>query len=141
MRLTRRYRFSASHRLDSPELSPEENRELYGKCNNPYGHGHDYVLEVTVRGPVDEATGQVINTQALDRLVTRDVVKPFDHANLNTQIEAFASAVPTTENVAHEIAGRLRRDWPAAFPTGAKLEKIRLHETGRNIFELPVAKT
>ncbi|MCW5978568.1 MAG: 6-carboxytetrahydropterin synthase [Bryobacteraceae bacterium] len=138
MRLTRRYRFCASHRLHAPQLGVEENRALYGKCNNPHGHGHNYVLEVSVRGPVDETTGLVANTTVLDRLVARDVLAPFDHANLNLQAPAFRTSVPTTENLALEISRRLLRDWSSSFPAGTKLEKIRLHETGRNIFELLV---
>ena len=136
MRVTRRYRFSASHRLHAPQLSGDENRILYGKCNNPHGHGHDYVLEVSVRGPVDEATGLVLKTRVLDRLVTERVLAVFDHANLNTQVEAFSAVVPTTENVAGEIASRLQIRWKLTFPAGVELEKVRLHETGRNTFEL-----
>lgn len=141
MRVTRRYRFSASHRLHSPQLSEDANRELYGKCNNTYGHGHDYVLEVSVRGPVDETTGQVINYRVLDGMVADRVLKLFDHANLNIQVEEFSDSVPTTENVAGEIARRLRHQWTQAFPSEVQLEKIRLHETGRNTFEMLVGQT
>jgi 6-pyruvoyltetrahydropterin/6-carboxytetrahydropterin synthase len=140
MRLTRKYRFSASHRLHASQLSARENQTLYGKCNNPFGHGHDYVLEVSVRGPVDEATGLLINTRVLDRLVGDIVLKQFDHANLNTQVEAFQTLVPTTENLASHIAGLLRGEWKTAFPLGAKLEKIRLRETGRNTFEFVLSE-
>ena len=137
MRLTRRYRFAASHRLYSPKLSEEENRELYGKCANPHGHGHNYVLEVSVRGPVDSATGMMVDTAKLDALVREQVVNPFDHANLNTQFAVFTETVPTTENVSVEIRNRLASEWEGAFPgRKPRLEKIRLYETRKNIFEL-----
>lgn len=131
MKLTRRYRFSASHRLDTPALSPEENRKLYGKCNNPYGHGHNYVLDVTVEGRVD-ATGQVVDREVLDRLVQEQVLRQVDHKDLNTDVPAFAGSVPTTENLASIIEGLLRRRWELP----ARLARIRISETDRNIFEL-----
>ena len=137
MRVTRRYHFAASHRLHSPRLSEEANRETYGKCNNPYGHGHDYFLEVSVRGPVDERSGLVVNLDSLDGFVKREVLDDFHQKNMNTQIPVFVDAVPTTENVAVEIRSRLARNWEAAFPGGApRLEKIRLFETRKNIIEL-----
>src|SRR5260221_10559161 len=95
--LTRRYRFSSSHRLDSAEMSAEENLSTYGKCNNPYGHGHNYTLEVTVSGQVDPATGMVCNLVELDTFVSREVVSRYDLENLNT-LQEFAQTVPTTEN-------------------------------------------
>ena len=136
-RVTRRYEFAASHRLHSGELSAEENRRLYGKCNNPHGHGHNYVVEVTVRGPLDGATGRAVDIAALDELVARDVVRPFDHRNLNREVAVFAGVVPTSENLGFEICRRLKRDWDQAFPgKWPKLEKIRIGETARNIFEV-----
>lgn len=129
MRLTRRYRFAASHRLHSEALSQDRNREVYGKCNNPFGHGHNYVLEVSVRGSVDEGTGRVVSVDDLDRLVEEQVLVPLDHADLNGQMVA----VPTTENLAVEIRRRLSQNWSGTLP---QLEKIRLHETKRNIIEL-----
>ena len=93
--LTRRYVFSASHRLHCDELSQAENSEIYGKCNNPYGHGHNYALEVTVSGQVDTKTGMVCNLVELDEAVRREVLERFDHENLNRRAE-FAAAVPTT---------------------------------------------
>lgn len=135
MRLTRRYRFSASHRLHVGGLSDEENRRLYGKCNNPFGHGHDYLLEVTVRGAVDPVSGQVARVEDLDRIVRSEVLEPFDRASLNAQLPA--GRVPTTEHVAEEILSRLWRRWPEQFgASGPRLETIRLHETRRNIFEV-----
>ncbi len=135
MRLTRRYRFSASHRLHAPELSEAANRALYGKCNNPFGHGHDYLLEVTVQGPVDPVSGRVARVDDLDRIVQAEVVEPFDRRNLNALLPG--ALVPTTEHVAAEILSRLRRRWPELFPaSGPRLDRVRLYETRRNIFEI-----
>lgn len=136
-RVTRVYRFSASHRLHAPELSDAENRELYGKCNNPYGHGHNYVLEVTARGPAAEKTGRAADPAALDALVGRHVIELMDRRNLNSEIPAFARAVPTSENLACEIGRRLQANWSEAFPgPWPKLDRIRISETDRNIFEI-----
>jgi 6-pyruvoyltetrahydropterin/6-carboxytetrahydropterin synthase len=137
MTLTRRYRFSASNRLHSASLSEPENARVYGKCNNPFGHGHDYVLDVSVRGPLDHETGRVVDLETLDGLVRREILDAFEHRNLNTDVPAFASAVPTTENVVLEIHRRLAGEWGRAFPEGApSLDKVRIEETRRNIFEL-----
>ncbi len=127
--LTRRYPFSASHRLHSPRLSEAENQRAYGKCNNPYGHGHNYVVEVTVSGQVDPATGMVAHLGELDAFVAREVLEPFDHTYLNEEVAAFRGRVPTTENLCVEIYNRLR-----AFPA-ARLERVRLEETSLNSFE------
>jgi 6-pyruvoyltetrahydropterin/6-carboxytetrahydropterin synthase len=168
-RVTRRYEFAASHRLHSGELSDEENRRLYGKCNNPYGHGHNYVVEVSVRGPRERATGRAVDIAALDELVAREVVRPLDHKNLNREVAVFATLVPasetvkkqalpdgrgsesvseprplgsgplvpTSENLGFEICRRLKRNWKQVFPgEWPKLEKIRIGETARNIFEV-----
>jgi 6-pyruvoyltetrahydropterin/6-carboxytetrahydropterin synthase len=131
VKLTRRYRFSASHRLDTPALSAVENRKLYGKCNNPFGHGHDYVLDVTVAGPLDES-GQVVPREALDALFAERILARFDHHNLNTDIAELTGVVPTTESLAVTIENALARNWPLA----AKLDRVRISETERNIFEL-----
>ena len=136
-RVTRCYAFAASHRLHSGELSELENRRLYGKCNNPYGHGHNYVVEVSVRGPLERATGRTVDLAVLDELVQREVVGPFDHRNLNTEVPVFASVVATSENLGVEICRRLKRNWKQVFPgEWPKLEKIRIGETARNIFEV-----
>jgi 6-pyruvoyltetrahydropterin/6-carboxytetrahydropterin synthase len=127
--LTRRYRFSASHRLHSPEMSVEENRATYGKCNNPHGHGHNYALEVTVSGPVDQRTGMVCNLVDLDSVVEREVLSRYHLSNLNT-LEEFAQLVPTTENLSVEIFEILQRRFPQAH-----LERVRLEETMMNSFE------
>lgn len=136
-RVTRRYGFAASHRLHAGQLSEEENQALYGKCNNPYGHGHNYLVEVSVRGPVDERSGCVVAVPVLDALVARAVTGPLDRRNLNEEVAAFASAVPTSENLAMEICRRLKQGWGEAFPEKwPALEKIRIAETERNIFEV-----
>ena len=135
MRLTSRYRFSASHRLDTAALTPEQNRELYGKCNNPHGHGHDYLLEITVDGPVDES-GQVVNRDAMDALVRERVLSRVDHKNLNLDIHELAGSVTTTENLATLIRTALSGGW--SLP--ARLARVRISETARNTFELEVPR-
>jgi 6-pyruvoyltetrahydropterin/6-carboxytetrahydropterin synthase len=127
--LTRRYRFSASHRLNSVEMSAEENLSTYGKCNNPHGHGHNYGLEVTVSGQVDPATGMVCNLVDLDGFVSREVVSRYDLENLNT-LQEFAQTVPTTENLCVEIYEILHRGFQKAH-----LERVKLEETMMNSFE------
>ena len=127
--LTRRYMFSASHRLHNEEMSPQENVATYGKCNNPYGHGHNYALEITVSGPVDETTGMVCNLTDLDGFVEREIVERFDLQNLNVLPE-FARDVPTTENLCTAIYDILRRGFRHAH-----LEKVRMEETMMNSFE------
>ena len=137
MRLTRRYRFAASHRLHSDQFTEEQNRELYGKCNNPYGHGHDYVLDVTAAGPLDPASGQVVHVPALDRLVSEQVLRDFDHKYMNADLGEFQSLVPTSENIMQVIENRLQAHWQDAFPgEWPRLDSIRLRETKRNHFEL-----
>jgi 6-pyruvoyltetrahydropterin/6-carboxytetrahydropterin synthase len=127
--LTRRYHFSASHRLDIPHLSEVENRRIYGKCNSPYGHGHNYALEVTITGPVNPETGMIANLADLDPFVEREVIEPFDHKYLNEEVAAFQSLVPTTENVCREIFRRLEK-----LPV-ARVERVRIEETSKNSFE------
>ncbi|MGA3044537.1 MAG: 6-carboxytetrahydropterin synthase [Bryobacteraceae bacterium] len=135
--VTRKYRFAASHRLHAPELGDAENRELYGKCNNPYGHGHNYEIAVTVRGPVDARSGSVVDIALLDGLVRSEVLEPFDHRNLNEEVEAFGAAVPTSENLGREVVRRLKRNWPAVFSAdGPRLERVAIAETSRNAFEV-----
>lgn len=137
IRVTRRYRFAASHRLHSDDLSEEQNRDLYGKCNNPYGHGHDYVLEVTVAGPRDPSSGLVAPIPALDKLVSGEVLQDFDHRYFNADVREFAELVPTSENIIRVIEERLKTRWDTVFPGGwPRLEAIRLQETKRNRFEL-----
>ena len=136
-RVTRRYQFAASHRLHSLLLSEEENDRAYGKCNHPYGHGHNYVLEVSARGPLDAVSGRAVDPARLDGLVAQQVLQPFDHSNLNLQVEAFQSLVPTSENLGFEICRRLKQNWSTVFAGDwPRLEKVRIEETPRNIFEV-----
>jgi 6-pyruvoyltetrahydropterin/6-carboxytetrahydropterin synthase len=132
--LSRRYRFSASHRLHSEDMSDAENRATYGKCNNPHGHGHNYVLEVTLSGQVDE-NGMVCNLVDLDECVNRQVVTKFDLQNLNMRGE-FANAVPTTENLCTVIFDLLNEDILKRRFTSAHLERVKLYETMMNSFEV-----
>ena len=135
--LSRRYTFAASHRLHSQQLSDAENQAIYGKCNNPNGHGHNYEVELTVRGEVDPVTGRSVDLFALDRLAEEQILRPFRYRNLNEEIEAFRLAVPTTENMAFEVDRRLRAVWSGVFPgAGPRLEKVRIWETERNICEI-----
>lgn len=127
--LTRRYMFSASHRLHSDEMSEEENRVTYGKCNNPYGHGHNYTIEVTVSGPVDDQTGIVCDLVDLDAFVHAQILERYDHQNLNLLSE-FVKQVPTTENLCIAIYEIVKRSFHHAH-----LEKVRIEETMMNSFE------
>jgi 6-pyruvoyltetrahydropterin/6-carboxytetrahydropterin synthase len=118
-------------------LNEEENRRVYGKCNNPYGHGHNYVLHVSARGPLDESGTRAVDLSALDQLVDRLVLRPLDHRNLNTEVAWANPIVPTSENLGVEICRRLKQNWHVAFPgSWPRLEKVRIEETPRNIFEV-----
>ena len=121
--LTRKCEFSASHYYHSPELSAEENRRLYGKCANLNGHGHNYTLEVTVRGEIDPTTGFVIDLKDLKDIMNREVVETLDHRHLNKEVPEFAAQIPTTENIAVAIWRRLD-----ASLHPVKLHRIRLYE-------------
>lgn len=127
--LGRRYHFSASHRLHSEHLSEEENERVFGKCNNPFGHGHNYTLEVNVSGKVDPETGMIANLADLDGFVESAVLEALDHKSLNEEVAAFGEKVPTTENLCIEIYERLK-----GF-SHAKLERVRIEETRNNSFE------
>lgn len=134
--LTRRYRFSAGHRLHNDDLSVEENRLVYGKCNNPNGHGHNYLLEVTVAGEINPATGMVFDLVGLDGIVAERVLDKLDHKNLNLDMENFRTQVPTTENLCQEIYLLLRDPLKEAGANrGLRLARIRLEETSMNSFE------
>ena len=126
--LSRRYQFSASHRLHVDALTPEENRATFGKCNNPYGHGHNYTLQVTFAGPVDAETGMVTNLADLDAFAAHEFLAEFDHANLNT-LECFRDEVPSTENLCVEV-WRIFASYPHA-----NLERVRIEETNNNSFD------
>jgi len=125
----RRAALSASHRLHSDALSAEENRAAYGKCNNPHGHGHNYVVEVLVGGEFDPETGMVVNLAALDEVLRKNVIERFDHANLNLD-PCFKDRVPTTENLCSVVFGLLKD----ALPAG-ELEYVRVEETENNFFQ------
>jgi 6-pyruvoyltetrahydropterin/6-carboxytetrahydropterin synthase len=126
MQLTRRVRFSAAHRYYRPEWDEARNREVFGPCANPHGHGHNYLLEVTVEAPVDPLTGFSVDLPALDALLRREVVEPLDHQHLNHAVAAFAAGglIPTTENIVGWVWTRL----VARLPGGARLVRLRLHE-------------
>lgn len=125
----RRYSLSASHRLHTPALDAEKNRAAYGKCNNPHGHGHNYIVEVLVAGPVDPETGMVMNLARLDEAVQATVLDRFDHANLNLD-PIFADRVPTTENLCKAVFQLLQK--PVA---PAELAHVRVEETENNFFD------
>src|ERR1700730_19439042 len=127
--LGRRYRFAASHRLHTDHLSEEENARVFGKCANPFGHGHNYLLEVSVSGDVDPATGTIANLADLDGFVEGAGLQAFDHKSLNEEVAIFREKVPTTENLCIEIFERLK-----SF-SHAKLERVRIEETRNNSFE------
>ncbi len=127
--LTRRYLFVASHRLHNPALSDAANRESYGKCNHPHGHGHNYFLEVTVSGPIARERGTVCDVSVLDAIVASEVLDRFDHQNLN-ELEDFSTTIPTTENLTIRVQQILSR-----VPLPAHLESIRVEETAKNSFE------
>lgn len=129
-RVTRKVHFSAGHRLHNPELGDERNREIFGLCNNPSGHGHNYDLEVTVEGEVDPATGYVMDLRELKHLLQEMVLDDVDHANLNVDVDWLDGLIPTTENLAVAIWNRLERGL-----VGVRLMKVKLWETERNIVE------
>lgn len=129
--MTRLYIFSAAHRLYTPQLSDEENRAIYGKCANPYGHGHDYRLEITVRGVPDPITGMVMNITELDALVQAEVLRHLDHKHLNEETPPFDHIPPTSENLVAFIVGRLTPH----LQGNARLYRVRLWETPRSYFE------
>ena len=136
--LTRRYRFSASHQLRAASYSEERNREVFGKCSNAFGHGHNYYLEVSVQGSPDPATGMVLPRGALDRWVTDAVLDRIEHTHLNTEVPDFRTLVPTSENLILVVEAWLREAWRKHFADQtARLAGLRLEETPRNSFRLP----
>jgi 6-pyruvoyltetrahydropterin/6-carboxytetrahydropterin synthase len=141
MTLSRRYYFSASHRLHAQALSDGENTRLYGKCNNPFGHGHDYRLEVSVAGTVDPISGMIVPIVALDRFVEEKILRLFAHRNINLDVPQFAELVPTTENLALVIGALIEQSWPVSFDqAGARPVRIHIQETPRNGFEVILGK-
>jgi 6-pyruvoyltetrahydropterin/6-carboxytetrahydropterin synthase len=127
--LSRRYVLSASHRLHTEAYSAEQNRAVYGKCNNPHGHGHNYAVEVTVGGPVHAETGMVCDLGNLDEFARTNLLERFDGMNLNT-LDEFRDVVPTTENFTAEVYRTFQ-----GFK-GAKVVRVRIEETGNNSFEI-----
>jgi 6-pyruvoyltetrahydropterin/6-carboxytetrahydropterin synthase len=128
--VTRRLTFNAAHRVHNPALSDSENDALFGKCNNPNWHGHNYVLEVSVTGPIDDRTGYVIDLGALKRLVQDTVVDRVDHRNLNIEVEFMRDVIPTTENI---VVAFWRVLEPRLRP--ARLTRLKLWETENNYVE------
>jgi 6-pyruvoyltetrahydropterin/6-carboxytetrahydropterin synthase len=124
--LTRKCEFSASHYYHNPDFSPEENRRIFGKCNNLNGHGHNYTLELTVKGEVDPKSGFVINLVDLKEILNREVMDVFDHRHLNKEVPEFAKQIPTSENIAISIWNRVE---PHVKRLGAKIHRVRLYET------------
>ena len=128
--VTRRMHFNAAHRVHNPALSDEENRRLFGKCNNPNWHGHNYILDVSVSGPVDERTGYVIDLAALKQIVEREVIEQADHKNFNLEVEFMRGVIPTTENIVVAI-------WKVLAPhiSPGRLTRLVLWETPNNYVE------
>ena len=122
--LTRKCEFSAAHYYHNPALSPEENRRLFGKCNNPSGHGHNYTLEVTVKGEVDPRSGFVVDLKELKEILQREVLQGLDHRFLNKEVPEFRERIPTTENLAIAIWERLTPRLRVA-----RLHRVRVYET------------
>jgi 6-pyruvoyltetrahydropterin/6-carboxytetrahydropterin synthase len=123
--LTRKCEFSAAHHYHNPEFSENENRRIFGKCNNANGHGHNYTLEVTVKGKVDPETGFVINLVDLKEILNREVMDVFDHRHLNKEVPEFAKQIPTTENIAIVIWNRI----------STKLQDAEMHRV--RVYEMP----
>ena len=125
VRLSQKFEFSATHRLHNPDLSPEENREIFGKCNNPHGHGHNYEVQVTLAGRPD-STGTLIAVPRFEQIVAEGVIDRFDHRNLNLELAEFASLIPTVENIAMVIYRALK---PRFGDGRAKLDSVTVWET------------
>ena len=122
--LTRKAEFSASHFYHNPKFTPEENQRIFGKCNNPHGHGHNYTLEVTVKGSVDQRSGFVMDLKQLKEIMNREVIDALDHRHLNHEVPEFKERIPTTENLAIAIWRRLE----GKLNGGARLYRVRVHE-------------
>lgn len=128
IQLTRRSTFCAAHRLHSPHLSDEENRRVYGKCNNPHGHGHNYALDVTVEGDPDPLTGMLINLFELDEIIEREIIQHVDHRNMNADVSIMEGVIPTIENMAMRFWDILE----PCMPDGVRLARIYIQETSKN---------
>ena len=128
--ITRRLQFNAAHRVHNPALSDAENKALFGKCNNPNWHGHNYTLDVSVSGPVDEKTGYVVDLGHIKRVVEREVIDKVDHRNFNLEVDFMRGVIPTTENI---VVAMWRVLAPSLAP--ARLTKLTLWETPNNYVE------
>lgn len=128
----RKEHFNAAHRLNNPHWTAEKNQEIFGKCNNPNFHGHNYEMVVKVTGPIDPETGYVVDMKWLSQIIKEEVLDQFDHKNLNLDVEAFKNTNPTAENIAVEIYSRLREKVHSSLAL-----KITLYETERNFVEYP----
>ncbi len=128
--LTRKVFFSAAHRLHNPVLSEEENKSLYGECNNPDGHGHNYTLEVTVRGKISDKSGMVIDLKVLKKIITEEIVKKVDHKYLNFDVDFMHDIIPTAENIVIQFWKILKK---ALSEQDAELYTLKLYETDNNI--------
>ena len=137
VQITKRYFFSASHRLHTAQLSAEENSRVFGKCNHPWGHGHNYALDVSIEGAVNKQSGMIVSREVLDSLVKKAVTSRLDHANLNNDVPELFGTVPTTENLSLLIREWLRKSWPDSFGNQpVRLARVRVEETDRNSFEV-----
>ena len=130
--ILRKEHFNSAHRLNNPNWSEEKNKEVFGKCNNPNFHGHNYQLEVRVAGDVDPETGYVMDVKVLKDIIRKNVLERYDHKNLNLDVSDFKNLNPTVENIAQVVYTHISKD----LPEGLEL-KIRLYETERNIAEYP----
>lgn len=128
--VTRREVFSASHRLFNENLTDEENEDLFGKCNNPHGHGHNYILEVTVYGEPDAVTGYVIDLKILRNIIKKNIIKKVDHKHLNYDVAFLKGIIPTAENIAIAVWKRLENKLPSG-----KLYSVKIYETENNFAE------
>jgi len=137
MILTRRAEFSASHVCASPSLTDAENRAIYGLAANPNGHGHNYVVEVSIEGEPDRITGMVFDLRELKEILNREVIEPMDHRFLNREVPPFDRVVPTTENLAREVWNRLA---PAIDRENVRLKNVRLYETADLYVDYGVAQ-
>ena len=133
--VTRKAHFNASHRLHNPNMSDEWNRTTYGKCNNENWHGHNYVVEVTVKGKPDPTTGYLIDLGILKSIIREKILDPCDHKNLNIEVDFLEGVIPSTENLCYEFFNQLEEEVNKSASSGSKLYSVRLFETERNFAE------
>lgn len=133
--VTRKAHFNAAHRLHNPDKSEEWNREVFGKCNNPNWHGHNYVIEVTVVGQPDPETGYVIDLGKLKEIISQKIIEPCDHKNLNLEVPFLEGIIPSSENLVKVFYEQIEKDVKNASSDNARLYSVKLYETERNIAE------